>query len=39
MSGGTKESTQLGNNVLDEIIAHKRVEVTAREKSRPLEAP
>ena len=38
MSGEIKESTQLGNNVLDEIIAHKRVEVAAREKARPLEA-
>ena len=38
MRGGTKESIELGNNVLDEIIAHKRLEVSERQKSRPLAA-
>ena len=33
---GTKESTHLGNNVLDEIIEHKRLEVAERERNRPL---
>ena len=37
MNSNGKESSQLGNNVLDEIIEHKRLEVAAREKSRPLE--
>ena len=38
MSGETKESSLLGNNVLDEIIAHKRSEIAQREQSRPLAA-
>ncbi|MEM7465271.1 MAG: indole-3-glycerol phosphate synthase TrpC [Pseudomonadota bacterium] len=36
MNSGIKESTTLSNNVLDEIIAHKREEVALREKARPL---
>ena len=32
----TKETTQLGNNVLDEIVEHKRSEVAHKEKSLPL---
>ena len=38
MNSNGKESSQLGNNVLDEIIEHKRAEVANREKSRPLES-
>ncbi|MGR8947051.1 MAG: indole-3-glycerol phosphate synthase TrpC [Gammaproteobacteria bacterium] len=37
MSSADKESQQLGNNVLDEIIAHKRQEVAAKQSARPTD--
>lgn len=37
MTSQAPESAKLGNNVLDEIVAHKREEVAAREAAKPVE--
>lgn len=38
MNSQAPESAKLGNNVLDEITAHKREEVAARESAKPIES-